>query len=87
MKKLIALALAVGATIVAVAPAEAAQGCGAGLHRGPHGRCIRNGPPPRTVIVAPNGRIVGNYYQGRGYWDGRRYWQKRYRQGNGWRYR
>lgn len=86
MKKLIALAIAAGATIVAVAPAEAAQGCGAGYHRGPAGRCRPN-VPPRTVVVAPGGLVVGNYYRGRGYWDGRRYWQHRYRHNNGWRYR
>lgn len=87
MKKLIALAIAAGATIVAVAPAQAAQGCGAGYHRGPAGHCRPNGPPPRTVVVAPGGLVVGNYYRNRGYWDGHRYWQKRYRYNNGWRYR
>lgn len=80
MKKLIAIALATGAMIVGASAADAAQGCGAGFHRGPRGRCVSNRPaPPRYV--------VGRYYPGRGYWYRDRFWRQRYRYHNGWRYR
>ena len=82
MKKLIALALAAGATFAATAPADAAQGCGPGGHRGPYGHCRPNYGPGRGPVL-----VVGNFYHGRGYWDGRRYWQNRYRYHDGWRYR
>ena len=86
MKALIAIALAAGVTVAAVGPANAAEGCGRGFHRGPYGRCIPNrGPGP--VAVAPGGLIVGNFYRGRGYWDGHRYYHNRYRDHGGWRYR
>ena len=86
MKKLIALALAAGATVAIAAPANAAEGCGRGFHRGPYGHCRPNyGPGP---VAGPGvALVIGNYYHGRGYWDGRRYWQNRYRYHNGWRYR
>lgn len=77
-----AAAAAAAASFAVAAPAEARQGCGAGFHRGPAGRCIPNRGYRAPVLV------VGNFYQGRGYWDGRRYWQNRYRhRDGGWRYR
>lgn len=79
MKGIIALALAAGVTIAAVAPVNAANGCGRGFHAGPRGRCLPNrGPGPAL--------IVGNRYD-RGYWDGHRYYQHRERWQGGWRYR
>jgi len=86
MKKLLAVALAAGATVLSVAPADARQGCGPGWHRGPAGHCRPNRAGP-AVIVAPGHLVIGNYYRGRGYWDGHRYWQHRYRHHHGWRYR
>ena len=87
MKKLLAVALAAGAAVIAVAPATAREGCGPGAHRGPAGHCRPNRGGP-AVVVTPGGRlVVGNFYRGRGYWDGRRYWQQRYRHHGGWRYR
>lgn len=83
-KTLIVAALAAGAALAALAPANAAQGCGPGFHRGPYGRCHPNGGP---VVVVPRGPAVGVFYPGRGYWDGRRYWPNRYRYNGGWRYR
>lgn len=92
---LIAAALAGAATLAAM-PAEAAQGCGPGFHRGYHGRCISNRIVARPVVAArpviavgaPGVVLrIGGYYPGRGYWDGRRYYKTRYRYGNGWRYR
>ena len=84
MKKLVLAALAAGVTLFAVAPANAADGCGRGYHRGPRGACRPNNGP--GVVVAPR-LVIGNYYHGRGYWDGRRYWRERYRDHRGWRYR
>ena len=84
MKGLLLAAVAVGAAVTAAAPAEARQGCGAGFHRGPQGRCRPNAGPGRVVVVRP---AIGVYYGGRGWWDGRRYWQHRYRYNRGWRYR
>ena len=86
MKKFLAFALATGVTLTAVAPADAAQGCGRGFHRGPYGHCRPN-RGPRVLAVAPGGLIIGNFYRGRGYWDGHRYYQQRYRYHNGWRFR
>ena len=85
MKKLFALAFAVGVAAAAFTPAEAAQGCGPGYHRGPYGHCRPN--LRRGVVVAPGTLIVGNYYRGKGYWDGRAYRWHRERWHNGWRYR
>ena len=85
MRKFLLGAILAGSTLVAMAPAEAAQGCGRGFHRGPYGRCFPNrGPGP--VAVVPGPLIVDRYYAGRGYWDGRRYWQNRRRWHGGWRY-
>ncbi len=88
MKRLIAFAVTAGVAVatatVAIAPADAAQGCGRGFHRGPYGRCIPNRGP---VVVAPGGElVVGRMYPGRGYWDGRRYWHNRRQWHGGWRY-
>lgn len=93
---LIGLALAGAATLVAATPALAAQGCGAGAHRGPRGGCVFNRGYARPVVAArPLVSIgapgvvlrVGGFYPGRGYWDGRRYYRTRYRYNGGWRYR
>lgn len=86
MKRMLVLALSISAaftTVAATAPAEAAQGCGAGLHRGPAGRCIRNGGPGRNRWVS------GRHYAGRGYYYQNRWYRERYRDRghNGWRYR
>jgi hypothetical protein len=86
MKKILAIALAAGAAVCALSPANAADGCGRGFHRGPAGHC-RPDRGRDVIAVAPGGLIVGNFYGGRGYWDGRRYWQHRDRWHNGWRYR
>lgn len=84
MKKLLLIALAAGAAMTAVAPAEARQGCGGGFHRGPYGHCRPN--RGRGVVVVREPRI-GVFYPGRGYWYGNRYWQHRYQRHGGWRYR
>ena len=86
MKRMFAIVLSVSAALTAIsatAPAEAAQGCGAGFHRGPAGRCLRNGPPVRDRWVA------GRYYAGRGYYHNNRWYRERYRDRGhrGWRYR
>ena len=91
MKKLFAAALlgaaSLGAAALSTAPADAADGCGRGGHRGPSGHCRPNyGPRGGGVVVAP-GLVIGRFYGGRGYWDGHRYYQNRYRHGGGWRYR
>ena len=86
MRVILAIALAAGVTVAAAQTASAAQGCGRGFHRAPHGRCVPNrGRGP--IVVAPGALVVGNYYHGRGYWDGRRYYHNRYRYHGGWRYR
>lgn len=76
-------ALAAGTMMAASAPADAAQGCGPGFHRGPYGRCFPNGRGygPRGPL------IVDRFYPGQGYWDGHRYWHNRDRFRGGWRYR
>jgi hypothetical protein len=84
MKKLIFTALAATAMFAALAPAEAAQGCGPGFHRGPYGHCRPN-RPVAGVRVGP--LVIGTFYPGRGYWDGHRYWMHRERWHGGWRYR
>lgn len=83
MKYILLAAVAAGAALMAVAPAEARQGCGPGGHRGPGGYCR---PNRGHVVVVPAVR-VGVFYPGRGYWDGRRYWSHRTRWHGGWRYR
>jgi hypothetical protein len=84
MKKLVFAAIAASTALVAAHPAEAAQGCGPGGHRGPYGHCRPNGGP---VVVAPDGLVVGTYYPRQGWWDGHRYWAHRDRWHGGWRYR
>jgi hypothetical protein len=81
-KMLLASIAAAGAAMMFAAPAEAAQGCGAGLHRTPNGRCV-----PNRVVRGPHGRVVGVYYPGRGYWSDGRYWKHRYRRHGRWAYR
>ena len=83
MKKLILAALVATTVFAALAPAEAAQGCGRGFHRGLYGHCRPNGAP--AVRVGP--LVIGTFYPGQGYWDGHRYWQNRERWHGGWRYR
>ena len=83
MKKILLAAITAGAALTAMAPADAAQGCGPGGHRGPRGYCHPNYGP---AFVAPGLRI-GFFYPGRGYWDGHRYWGQRYAWHGGWRYR
>ena len=83
MKKILLAALAAGAALTAVAPAQARQGCGIGGHRGPGGYCRPNGG---GAFVASGVRI-GVFYPGRGYWGGRGYYGHRYRWHGGWRYR
>jgi hypothetical protein len=83
MKKLIFAAIAAGMAFTALSPAEAAQGCGPGFHRGEYGGCRPNGGP--AVRLGPV--VVGTYYPSRGWWDGHRYWAHRDRWHGGWRYR
>jgi hypothetical protein len=86
MKSILLVTLAAGAMLAATSPADAAQGCGPGGHRGPYGHCRPNyGPGP--VVAAPGALVIGTYYPRRGYWDGRRYWWHRERWHGGWRYR
>lgn len=84
MKKILLVALAAGTAVMAIAPAEARQGCGPGFHRGLHGACRRNDRRAVEVVRAPR---TGVFYPGRGYWSGGRYWHQRYRWHGGWRYR
>jgi hypothetical protein len=80
MKVLAAIGLASVIALAASSPAEAREGCGAGFHRAPNGRCVPNrGYRPAWV--------VGRYYPGHGYWYNGRWWRHRYRWHNGWRYR
>jgi hypothetical protein len=85
MKTLIAVAAASIIAIAAATPADAAQGCGRGMHRTPHGRCVPNGgmrDGMRTTWV------VGQFYPGHGYWYNNQWYQHRMRDRNrGWRYR
>lgn len=88
MKTLVAIAVAVGVMAGTASVAEARDGCGRGMFRGPGGHCrVIRGPGPGAVVVLPGRPVVGNFYAGRGYWDGRRYYQHRERRGNRWRYR
>jgi len=86
MKRILLTALAMGSALAAISPADAAQGCGAGWHRGYYGRCHPN-YAPGPIAVAPGALVVGTYYPRRGYWDGRRYWWHREHWHGGWRYR
>jgi len=83
MRKMITALLLASAGLGVASAANAADGCGPGAHRGPHGRCHPNGGPGygRQVLV------VDRFYPGRGYWDGQRYWHHRERAHDGWRYR
>ncbi|WBO23091.1 GCG_CRPN prefix-to-repeats domain-containing protein [Sphingomonas abietis] len=85
MRKLLLSALATGAVLMAISPANAREGCGPGGHRGPYGHCRANRGP--VVVAGPGALVVGTYYPRRGYWDGRRYWAHRDRWHGGWRYR
>lgn len=86
-KTFLAATLVAGTALAAAAPADAAQGCGRGWHRGPYGRCVSDYRRDRAVVAAPGVRLViGNYYNGRGYWDGRRWYQHRRSYNHGWRY-
>jgi hypothetical protein len=84
MKKLVLAIVAVGTLFGTVSAANAAQGCGAGWHRGPYGRCHPNRGP---VAVVPGPVTVGVFYRHRGWWDGHRYWWHRERWHGSWRYR
>lgn len=86
MKTFVAIAIAIGVMAGTASVAEARDGCGRGMARGPHGHCRVIGGPG-AVVVGPGRLVIGNFYAGRGYWDGRRYYQHRYRHHNGWRYR
>jgi hypothetical protein len=83
MKTLIFAAVSAGMALMALGPAQAAQGCGAGWHRGAYGHCRPNAAP--AVRVGPV--VIGTYYPHRGWWDGRQYWAHRDRWHGGWRYR
>lgn len=87
MRRFLFAAMLAGAATLAATPALARQGCGAGAHRGYHGRCVVNGGG--AVRVGGPGVVlrIGGFYPGRGYWDGRRYYRSRYRYHGGWRYR
>lgn len=82
MKTIGIAALAATVALVGAAPADAAQGCGPGFHRGYYGRCLPNRGP---AFYGP--RRVGVFYPGRGYWYGGRFWGHRYGWRGGWRYR
>jgi hypothetical protein len=63
MKTLFAAVLLAG-TLAGFGAANAAGGCGHGLHRGPYGGCRVNGevvvvapPVVRPILVVPRGRI------------------------------
>jgi len=88
MKKLLMIAVAAGVALVSTAQADAADGCGRGFHRGPHGNCHPNGGPgfggPGPVIAV--GPQIGLFYPGHGYWDGHRYWGHRGGRDGHWRY-
>lgn len=85
MKRLILTGIAAGAVLVGLVPAEAAQGCGRGFHRGLYGHCRPN--VPAVVVPVPGPVVIGTYYPHRGWWDGHRYWRHRYHWHGHWRYR
>jgi hypothetical protein len=86
LKTMLIAAVAATAALAGVSAANAADGCGRGMHRTPRGYCRPNARPAPAVVL-PGGLVIGSYYAGRGYWDGRRYWAHRDRWHNGWRYR
>ncbi|MGB8607010.1 GCG_CRPN prefix-to-repeats domain-containing protein [Bradyrhizobium sp.] len=67
MKTLFAAAVLLAGSVAGFSAANAADGCGPGLHRGPYGGCRVNGgvvmvAPPvvverPAVVVVPRGRI------------------------------
>lgn len=81
MKVLAALGLASAMALVAVSPANAAQGCGPGFHRAPSGACRPNRDDAGVTWV------VGRYYPGHGYWYNNRWYHHRERWHGDWRYR
>lgn len=82
MKVLVTIGLVSAFALAAAIPAEARQGCGPGMHRTPHGRCVPNRGPQGQVWV------VGRYYPGHGYWYNNRWYHHRDRdQDRNWRYR
>lgn len=85
-KKVLFAAIATGLVAASVS-AQAAEGCGRGFHRGPHGVCRANVGPGPAVVVNPGIPAIGVFYPGRGWWDGHRYWAHRYAYHHGWRYR
>jgi hypothetical protein len=87
LKKTLLAVAAAGLMAVSFSSANAAEGCGAGFHRGPHGACRPNVGPGPAVVIEPGGPRVGVFYRGRGWWDGHRYWAHRYAWHHGWRYR
>ena len=82
MKTLAALGIASVIALVAVSPANAAEGCGPGAHRAPSGDCRPNVNP-----AAAGTWVVGRYYPGHGYWYNNRWYHHRTRFHNDWRYR
>ena len=80
MKALTALGLASAMALIAISPANAAEGCGPGMHRGPAGACRPNRDGEVTWVV-------GRYYPGHGYWYHNQWYQHRSHWHNGWRYR
>ena len=86
VSKSFAACLVLGLTVFSAAPANARDGCGAGMHREPAGHCRPNGMRRGPVVVLP-GLVIGRRYEGRGYWDGQRYWARREQHSRHWRYR
>jgi hypothetical protein len=63
MNKILSVSAFAVLMCVASVSAQAAQGCGAGEHRGPDGRCYQNGavvvaPAPAVVVVEPPAGVV-----------------------------
>jgi len=84
MKKILLGVAAIGTLMALNAPAQAAGGCGRGMHRVPNGDCVgngwRGGPGPAAWVE-------GRYYPGHGYWSGGQWYHHRYHGHGGWRYR
>ncbi len=81
MKTLIAVAAASVFALAAAAPAQAAQGCGPGMHRTPHGRCVPNNGARGQVQW-----VEGRYYPGHGYWYHNQWRHHRERRNGVWIY-